>query len=132
MSSTSWTSGAFGQELKTDNSRVGVVDDGNVAWDERIIEARRQWPEAPSADFEKVDRRRWRDRASGTLYRQADGAPMLAVGTEAVRDVVAFFVRDGRLTFLEPDDRPEGRYVYHGPVIGREVDVQLAPERIIQ
>jgi len=33
--------------------------------------------------------------------------------------------------FLEPDDRPEGTYVHHGQVVGPELDVQLAPMRVI-
>jgi len=77
-----------------------------------------------------MGRRRWRDRASGAVYRQADGCPLLSVGTDAVRDVTVFFVSDGKLVFLEPADRPPGTFVHHGEVIGREVPVQIAPVRI--
>jgi hypothetical protein len=122
--------GAFGMEVKADTSRDGFVDDGLIAFDERVVEARRQWIEADGEDFERVGRRRWRDRATGRLYRQADGCPLLAVGMPAVRDVVAFFIRDGKMVFLEPADRPEGTFVYHGPVVGRELDVQIAPRVI--
>ena len=120
----------WGEELTVDDSRVGVIDDGNVAFSERVVEACRQWTEAPAEDFERVGKRLFRDRATGVECRQPAGCPLLAVGTEAVRDVVAFFVRDGKLVFLEPVDRPEGRFVYHGQVTSREVDVQLAPRVI--
>jgi hypothetical protein len=124
MSSASW-----GLEVKTETSRAGVVDDGNVAWPERIVEARRQWPEARAEDFERVGRRRWRDRGSGVEYRQADGCPLLAVGTDAVRDVVAFLISGGKIVFLERDV-PEGLLVHHGPVVARELSVQVAPVMI--
>jgi len=35
-------------ELKADDSRAGFVDDGNLAWQERIDQAARQWPQAPA------------------------------------------------------------------------------------
>ena len=55
--------GAWGGELTRDTTRAGVVDDGNIAWPERIIEARRQWIEVPAAD--PLDE--LRDRASRTV-----------------------------------------------------------------
>ena len=76
--------GAWGREVKADDRRVGVIDDGNVAWEERVVEAPRQWPQGSPADFELVGKRRWRDRASGIEYRQAHGAPLLSIGTDAV------------------------------------------------
>jgi hypothetical protein len=41
--------GGFGRQLTVDTTREGVIDDGNVAWPERITEARRQWPQASLA-----------------------------------------------------------------------------------
>ena len=122
-------SGAWGMELKQENKRDGVVDDGSIAWPERVEQAAVQWPQAAAEDFELVGRRRWRDRASGVLYRQASGCPLLAIGTDATRDVIAFFVTGGRLVFLEPADRPEGTCVVHGQVISRELDIQLRPQQ---
>jgi hypothetical protein len=57
--------GVIGMEVKADTSREGVVDDGNVAWEERVYAARQQWTQARPEDFEKVDKRTWRDRATG-------------------------------------------------------------------
>ena len=65
--------------------------------------------------------RRWRDRASGLEYRQADGCPLLAIGTDAVRFITSFFVLGGRLHFLERADIPEGTFVNHGAVVSREL-----------
>ena len=111
-------SGAIGRELKRDASRAGVVDDGN-----RVARARRSGIAAMAAgaveDFEPAGRRRWLHKASGTLYRKADGCPLLAVGTDATRDVSVFFVDAGKLTFLELDDIPEAMTVHHGVVTGR-------------
>ena len=35
-------------ELKPDTSRAGVVDDGNIAWPERLVDARRQCMDVPA------------------------------------------------------------------------------------
>ena len=116
-----------GRKLTTDSSRRGVVDDGKIAWPERVYEARRQWAEVPAEDFERVGRRRWRDRGSGLDYREAGGGPLLGIGTDSVRFISAFFVAEGKLVFLERADIPEGTFVHHGEVIGRQVPVQVAP-----
>jgi hypothetical protein len=42
----------WGGRLDEDTSRAGTVDDGLVAWPERIIEAERQWTQAKASDFE--------------------------------------------------------------------------------
>jgi hypothetical protein len=110
--------GVIGMEIKADNSRDGVVDDGNVSWPERVTQARRQWTQASPEDFEKIGKRVWRDRASGIQYRQASGAPLLDIGTDAVRFISVFFVLDGKLVFLERADIPTGTVVHHGPVRG--------------
>jgi hypothetical protein len=121
MSRDTYYGGVIGMELKQDTSRDGFVDDGNIAWPERIVEARRQWTQARSEDFERVGRRRWRDRATGVEHRAADGAPLLSIGTDAVRDIACFFVTpEGRLVFLERDV-PEGTVIHHGPVREGEV-----------
>jgi hypothetical protein len=45
---------ARGQQVTADTTRAGVVDDGNIAWPERIEQARRSWPQARAEDFEKI------------------------------------------------------------------------------
>ena len=113
---------AWGQQIQADTSRAGVVDDGNVAWPERIAQAANQWPQADVADFERVGRRRWRDRATGIEYRAEPGAPLLSgVGTDATRNICLFFVCDGKLTFLSRADFPEGSVVRHGEYYGAQV-----------
>jgi hypothetical protein len=114
--------GVRGEQIKPDESRIGLVDDGNLAWDERCIEARRQWPQADPQDFEQIGRRRWRDRASGITYRSARGAPLLDMFGDANRNIVTWFVSGGRITFLELDVMPEERVIYHGPVRGGVVE----------
>jgi hypothetical protein len=48
--------GSWGAQLEApDTSRHGVVDDGLVAFPERIVEAERQWFHARAEDFEQVD-----------------------------------------------------------------------------
>jgi hypothetical protein len=113
--------GVWGQEVTADNTREGVVDDGLTAYEERVVEARRQWPEAQAADFEQIGKRRWRDRASGTEYRHVDGTPLLSIGVTSSVDVSVFFVADGRLIFLRRADLPEGSTVSHGSVIAQEI-----------
>jgi hypothetical protein len=49
--------GSWGGQLEADTSRAGILDDGTVAWPERVIEARRQWLEAQPDDFEQVGKR---------------------------------------------------------------------------
>ena len=99
-------------QISADESRHGVVDDGNVAWPERIAEARRSWTEARAEDFERTAKRRYIDRATGRAYKAVTGAPLLSVGSEANRGISTFFVANGNLTFLQPCDLPEE---LHGP-----------------
>jgi hypothetical protein len=113
--------GVRGEELTQDDSRSGFVDDGNIAWPERIVEARRQWPELPAADFEK-EGRRWVDKASGVQYRAASGAPLLSVGSDAVRNIIGFLQAGGKLVFLERIDVPDVTTIYHGPIRGGVVE----------
>jgi hypothetical protein len=113
--------GVRGEELKTDDSRAGHIDDGNIAYEPRVTEAARQWPRGRLEDFEPLGRRRWRDRGSGTVYHQVHGAPLLSVGTDATRNISLFLVVDGRLVFLERTDVPEAQVLWHGPVYGAEV-----------
>jgi hypothetical protein len=96
--------GAFGRELKTDDSRIGYLDDGNLAWPERVAAARMQWPEADPGDFERAGRRRWVDKASGVTYIEPGGAPLLS-SPDANRAIVAFLVADdGKMHFLARTD----------------------------
>ena len=123
---------SFGRKITPDTSRSGVVDDGNLAWPERVAEAARQWPQARPEDFDKVGKRLWRDKATGIEYREQHGAPLLSIGIDAVRFISVFFVLEGRLTFLARADVPEGVFVHHGSVTARQLDVQVAPTVIIQ
>ena len=105
--------GVRGEQVSADTGRHVVVDDGNVAWPERVAQARRSWPEARAEDFEKIGRRRYRDRATGTEYVAARGAVMLNVGGEANRGISCFFIESGQLRFMR---RPEFEEPLHGPV----------------
>ncbi len=98
-----------------------MVDDGNVAWPERLAEARKQWAQGRLADFEPLGRRRWRDKASGVEYRQVHGAPLLSIGTDATRNISLFLVADGKLVFLARADAIEGTYVVHGEIYGAQI-----------
>jgi len=110
---------------------AGSPDEPRVVVSSQVTSARRQWTEVPAEDFERVGRRRWRDRASGVEYRQAGGCPLLGVGTDSVRNISCFLVADDKLVFLARADIPEGTYVHHGEVTARQLDVQIAPVRII-
>ena len=113
--------GVIGTELKADTTREGVIDDGNVAWPERVFEARRQWTQARPEDFVQVGKRLWRDKATGIEFRQAHGAPLLSIGSDAVRNISAFFILDGRLIFLERADLQDGLFVHTGQFYGGEI-----------
>jgi hypothetical protein len=102
---------ARGQQISVDSSRHGVVDDGCVAWEERILEARRSWPQANPADFERVGKRTYVDKATGVEYVAARGAVMLNIGGEQNRGINCFMVSGGRLIFLR---RPE----FEAPLLG--------------
>ena len=104
---------AHGQQVSAGESRHGVVDDGCTAWPERIAEARRSWPQADPADFERVGKRGYIDKATGVQYVAARGAVMLNTGGEENRGITAFMVTAGRLVFLR---RPEYEEPLTGPV----------------
>ena len=103
----------YGRQITADTTRSGVVDDGNTAWPERVAEARRSWPQANPADFEKVGKRGYRDRATGVEYVAVRGAVMLNVGGEQNRGINCFLVEGGKLVFLR---RPEFEEPLRGPV----------------
>jgi hypothetical protein len=111
----------FGRQLKVDSSRAGVVDDGLVAWPERIEEAARQWPQGRAQDFEQIGKSLYRDSASGIEYRHVRGSPLLTLGERGRGDVSLFFVRDGKLVFLARADLPEASVIYHGPIVAGQV-----------
>lgn len=81
---------ARGQQVTADTTRAGVVDDGNIAWPERIDEARRNWPQARAEDFEKIGKRHSRDRGSRIELVAKRGAPLLSVGQEKTRGAACF------------------------------------------
>ena len=114
-----------GGQISADVSRNGVVDDGNIAWPERVDQARRSWMEASLEDFEPLDSRGrfWRDKATGREYKALSGAPLLSLATEATRGISAFLVWGQRLVFLRPADYPE---VLTGP-IGHVYGGQVGP-----
>jgi hypothetical protein len=119
--STHYIQGVRGEEITQDRSRDGYVDDGLIAFPERVVEARRQWMELPAEDFEHIKKRTWRDRASQVEYVEARGCPLLAAGTDSTRNVIGFFIAGGRLHFLERADAVEGVTLWHGPVRGGQV-----------
>lgn len=69
------------------------------------------------------ERGRWRDLASGTEYVEPGGAPLLSA-PDAVRNVVGFFILDGRLHFLARTDVDLATTVVHGTGVrsGQVVD----------
>ena len=113
--------GSWGGKLEADTSRAGIVDDGTVAWPERVIDARRQWLEARPEDFEQVGKRLYRDKASGVEYRHVAGAATLTIGAPGSEGVSVFFVQGGKLVFLRRADLPIGTSVNHGPIIAMQL-----------
>ena len=99
--------GVIGQELVLDNPRQGHIDDGNIAFAERLVEARRQWPQARPEDFDKIGKRSWRDKATGIEYREVGDAHRALL-----RFAVAFTVKTDheRRTHRRgaPNDRTAG------------------------
>jgi hypothetical protein len=77
--------GSWGGQLEADTSRAGILDDGTVAWPERVIEARRQWLEAQPDDFEQVGKRLYPDKATGITCVHVRGAATLTIGAPASR-----------------------------------------------
>jgi hypothetical protein len=100
--------GVIGMQLEQpDTSRPVVIRDGNENSPENLAAARMQFPEADRDDFTKVGKRKWKDEASGTVYREFSGACLLSLGSATV-GVVGFFQDGGRLVFLQRLDMPEG------------------------
>jgi hypothetical protein len=126
--STDWLSGprpegdVWGMQIKADTTRAGVIDDGCVAWEERVVEASRQWPRGRLEDFEWLGKKTWRDRATQVEYVQVPGAPLLSIGTDATRDISLFLVVDGKLVFLRRADAIQGTVIHHGPVRSGRVE----------
>jgi hypothetical protein len=112
----------WGMQLTTDNSRDGVVDDGCIAFEERVVEASRQWPRGRLEDFEWLGKKTWRDRATQVEYVQVPGAPLLSIGTDANRHISLFLVANGKLVFLRRADVVEGTFVHHGPIRSGRVE----------
>ncbi len=112
---------ARGQQVTADTARAGVVDDGNIAWPERIAEARRSWPQANPSDFEKVGKRHYRDRGSGIELVAMRGAPLLSVGQEETRGAACFFVEAGRIIVLRREDFEQPLLGAVGYVSGQQV-----------
>ncbi len=110
-----------GEQVSADTTRHGVVDDGCTAWPERIAEARRSWPQADPADFERVGKRGYIDKATGAQYLAARGAVMLNTGGEENRGITAFMVTGGRLVFLRRPDYEEPLLGPTGHVYGQVV-----------
>jgi len=73
---------------------------------ERIDQARRSWPQARAEDFEKIGKRHYRDRGSGSGIELVAmrGAPLLSVGQEETRGAACFFVEAGRIVVLRRED----------------------------
>lgn len=113
-----------GMEITADAPRAGIIDDGLIAFPERIVEARRQWPQAQASDFEQIGKRLYRDKGTGAEYRHEPGCPLLGVGSPGSAGLACFFISGGRMIFLRRADVPEGSTVWHGPVIAREVQTR--------
>ncbi len=115
--------GTRGMRLEPTEKGTGYIDDGTLAFPERIAEVRRiGWPEGRPEDFERVDRRRrWRDKATGTTYMRISGAPTL--GDRSAEAVDCWFVEGGKIVFLirESREAKRTRTIVHGPVRGGEV-----------
>jgi hypothetical protein len=114
---------ARGEQVTLDTTRAGTIDDGSLAYEERILEARRYWPQGDAAAYEPLDRhgRRWRDRGAGAEFKALTGAPLLSAGEEATRGVACFLVHSGRLWFLRPADYPEELRGFTSTVRGQEL-----------
>jgi hypothetical protein len=111
--------GVWGEEIRADTSRVGHVDNGLIAYPERLAVARKHWPEARRHDFEQSGRRRWIDRATGTTYRRDGGCGVLM--TPTLEAIDAWFVEGGEIVLLIRDDRAEASTVVHGEFYGAEI-----------
>jgi hypothetical protein len=120
---------ARGEQVSADSGRHGVVDDGNVAWPERVAEARRSWPEARAEDFAKIGKRRYRDRGSGLELVTVRGAPLLAVGQEETRGAACFFVEAGRIVVLRREEFEQPLLGPAGYVYGQQVRGDSRPCR---
>lgn len=115
--------GAWGKEVRDDADNSRMPKSTTVTPHGRS-ESRRpsaQWPQARREDFEKIGKRLYRDRATGIEYMAVLGAVLLGIGTETTRNISAFFVDDGRLTFLRRADIDPVLTVWHGPVEGRQI-----------
>lgn len=117
MSSRSLPRGVIGMQLEQpDISRPVTIREGNEATAENLAAARMQFHEAAPEDFEQVGKRRWKDRATGTVYGEARGAVLLSIG-DATRNIVAFFALGDRLVFLDRLDVEKGLNVQMtGPI----------------
>jgi hypothetical protein len=115
--------GVIGMELKPDAPDVSTIIDGSEATPTNLAQARMQFPEAPRESFELVGKRRWKDKATGTVYAEARGAVLLSIG-DATRNIVAFFQLGDRLVFLDRLDVEKGLSVQmSGPIrSGKVVD----------
>jgi hypothetical protein len=93
----------YGGRVDVSNPREGHLDDGRNAYDERVMEARRRWAEAPVSDYEALDDqgRKWRHRESGTVFVSFSGAPLLS-SPESLRGYDRLVVAGGRLFVLRP------------------------------
>jgi hypothetical protein len=87
---------------------LGTVTYGIEAHEESIAYAARHWPERKLKDFE-IERRVWRDRATGEEYRVVPGNPLLSLGHVGGGDqsVADFFVvANDLLWFLKSTSAP--------------------------
>ena len=116
----SFQRGVIGMQIEAENPRQGHVDDGLVAYEERIEVARRHWHEAKREDFERGRRGRWTDKATGVAYREFGGCgPDLNPTLEACD---LWFVESGRLVLLVRAERHNPQTtVVHGEVISRQI-----------
>ena len=113
MADSSWTPGL---ELGYPEGRklpggppggwVGQLRTMPEATADSIKFAKRSWPQANPADFERVGKRTFRDRATGTEYELCRGNVLLGDDPEAAD---CFFAEDDSLWFLRRRDRSQVR-----------------------
>ena len=84
---------------------VGSVSSLLRADEKTIKDCARLWPQADLDDFEQLEGRRprWRDRATGKLYRRVPGCPLLSHDPASTGTELFAVTAAGKLLFLRPD-----------------------------
>lgn len=121
----------FGRRLDesdTPEGRLGSIS-AHLPATAKVVEAcARHWPRADASDFEIVDGRRWRDKATGLFYVTALDVPLLHDRPQDT-GVTAVVVVGGRIVFLRAEGAEQRLETQHlGEVTGRRaVESDAAP-----